>query len=280
VIDFLADTFKRSRGDRARPGGDARLQEAAERANRVVLGPSRRPHLPHHGRSDGTEAPPTSSCPLPSSGRWSKTWCRNIDPCKRRSRRGLSTSQICDVILVGGQTPHAEGAGGCARVLRQGAAQDSTRTKRSRLGAVHQGVLGAGQGRLLLDVTPLSLGIETLGGVMTRLIERKQTDPDQTSAGVSTGTTARRQSRCTSCRRREPAVDNKSLGRFDLSTSRRHPEAWPQIEVTFDIDANGILHVSAKDKATGKEHRSASPRRPAVRTGNRPNGEGGRRPIG
>ena len=110
---------------------------------------------------------------------------------------------------------------------------------------------------LLLDVTPLSLGIETLGGVMTKLIDEEHHHPDQGGATCSRPpTTIRPQSRFTCCRASASAPqDNKSLGKFDLADIPPAPRGMPQVEVTFDIDANGILHVSAKDKATGKEQR-------------------------
>ena len=168
---------------------------------------------------------------------------------------GLSASQIDDVILVGGQTRMPKVQEAVKNFFGKEPRKDVNPDEAVAVGAAIQGeVLGGGRNDvLLLDVTPLSLGIETMGGVMTKLINKNTTIPTKASQVFSTA--ENNQSAVTIHvlqGERERATGNKSLGQFNLGDIPPAPRGVPQIEVTFDIDANGILHVSAKDKGTGK----------------------------
>jgi molecular chaperone DnaK len=171
---------------------------------------------------------------------------------------GLTTSQIDDVILVGGQTRMPKVMDAVKDFFGKEPRRDVNPDEAVAVGAAIQGGVLQGEVKdvLLLDVTPLSLGIETLGGVMTKLIPKNTTIPTKASQVFSTADD--NQSAVTVHvlqGEREMASGNKSLGQFNLSDIPPAPRGMPQIEVTFDIDANGILHVSAKDKATGKENK-------------------------
>ena len=168
---------------------------------------------------------------------------------------GLAASQIDDVILVGGQTRMPKVQEAVKNFFGKEPRKDVNPDEAVAVGAAIQGeVLGGGRNDvLLLDVTPLSLGIETMGGVMTKLINKNTTIPTKASQVFSTA--ENNQSAVTIHvlqGERERATGNKSLGQFNLGDIPPAPRGVPQIEVTFDIDANGILHVSAKDKGTGK----------------------------
>ena len=182
---------------------------------------------------------------------------RTIEPCKTALKdAGLSAKDVSDVILVGGQTRMPKVQEKVKEFFGRDPRKDVNPDEAVAVGAAIQaGVLGGDvKDVLLLDVTPLSLGIETLGGVMTKIIEKNTTIPTK---GTQTFSTAEDNQTAVTVHvlqgEREMAKDNKSLGRFDLTDIPAAPRGTPQIEVTFDIDANGILHVSAQDKATGKE---------------------------
>ena len=182
---------------------------------------------------------------------------RTIEPCKIALKdAGLSVSEVDDVILVGGQTRMPKVQEMVKDFFGKEPRKDVNPDEAVAIGAAIQaGVLGGEvKDVLLLDVTPLSLGIETLGGVMTKLIEKNTTIPTKATQVFSTADDNQTAVTVHVLQgEREMASANKSLGRFDLTDIPPAPRGVPQIEVTFDIDANGILHVSAKDKATGKE---------------------------
>lgn len=182
---------------------------------------------------------------------------RSIEPCKKALQDAkLTTAKIDEVILVGGQTRMPKVQEVVKDFFGKEARKDVNPDEAVAIGACIQGGVLSGEVKdvLLLDVTPLSLGIETMGSIMTKLIERNTTVPTKKSQVFSTADD--NQSAVTIHvlqGEREMASANKSLGRFDLAGIPAAPRGMPQIEVTFDIDANGILHVSAKDKASGKE---------------------------
>ncbi|MBT4837270.1 MAG: Hsp70 family protein, partial [Methylococcales bacterium] len=182
---------------------------------------------------------------------------RTIAPCKTAlSDAGLSVSEIDDVILVGGQTRMPKVQEIVKDFFGKEARKDVNPDEAVAMGAAIQGGVLGGDVKdvLLLDVTPLSLGIETLGGVMTNLVEKNTTIPTKANQTFSTADDNQNAVTVHVLQgERNMASGNKSLGRFDLQDIPPAPRGVPQIEVTFDIDANGILNVSAKDKATGKE---------------------------
>lgn len=184
---------------------------------------------------------------------------RTIEPCKVALEDArLKVGDVNDVILVGGQTRMPKVQEVVKDFFGSEPRRDMNPDEAVAIGAAIQGGVLSGDVKdvLLLDVTPLSLGIETLGGIMTRLIEKNTTIPTRAAQVFSTADN--NQSAVTIHvlqGERERATDNKSLGRFDLSDIPPAPRGMPQIEVTFDIDANGILNVSAKDKATNNEQK-------------------------
>ncbi|MCH9639331.1 MAG: molecular chaperone DnaK [Betaproteobacteria bacterium] len=184
---------------------------------------------------------------------------RTVEPCRTALKdAGLSASDIDDVILVGGQTRMPKVQEKVNEIFGKEPRKDVNPDEAVAVGAAIQGGVLQGDVKdvLLLDVTPLSLGIETLGGVMTKLIQKNTTVPTKAQQVFST---AEENQTAVTIHvlqgEREMSSGNKSLGQFNLSDIPPAPRGMPQIEVTFDIDANGILHVSAKDKATGKENK-------------------------
>ena len=184
---------------------------------------------------------------------------RTIDPCKVALKdAGMSASEIDDVILVGGQTRMPKVQEAVQEFFGKEARRDVNPDEAVAMGAAIQGGVLGGDVKdvLLLDVTPLTLGIETMGGVRTALIDKNTTIPTNASQVFSTAEDNQNAVTIHVLQgEREMAAGNKSLGRFDLTDIPAAPRGTPQIEVTFDIDANGIMHVSAKDKATGKENK-------------------------
>ncbi len=184
---------------------------------------------------------------------------RTIEPCRIALKdAGLSIKDVAEVILVGGQTRMPLVQRTVKDLFGQEPRKDVNPDEAVAIGAAIQGGVLSGHVKdvLLLDVTPLSLGIETLGGVLTKLIEKNTTIPTKATQVFSTADDNQTAVTIHVLQgERDRAQDNKSLGKFDLSDIPSAPRGLPQIEVTFDIDANGILHVSAKDKATGKEQK-------------------------
>ena len=260
VIDYLADEFKKESGIdlHADPLALQRLKEAAEKA-KIELSSTQQTevNLPYI-TADAT-GPKHLNIKLTRAkleALVEDLIQRTVDPCKTALKDAdLLASSISDVLLVGGQTRMPKVIDAVGQIFGSEPRRDVNPDEAVAVGAAIQAGVLAGDVKdvLLLDVTPLSLGIETLGGVMTKLIEKNTTIPTKASQVFSTAEDNQRAVTVHVLQgEREVASGNKSLGRFDLSDIPSAPRGIPQVDVTFDIDANGILNVSATDKATNK----------------------------
>jgi len=261
IIDWICDEFKKDNAIDLHndPLALQRLKEAAEKA-KIELSSSQQTDINLPYVTADASGPKHLNLKLTRAKLESLVEdlvLKTRGPCEIALKdSGLKTSQIDEVILVGGQTRMPMVQEMVTQIFGKEPRKDVNPDEAVALGAAIQGGVLGGQVKdvLLLDVTPLSLGIETLGGVMTKLIEKNTTIPTKTGQVFSTADDNQTAVTIHVLQgEREMARDNKSLGRFDLADIPPAPRGMPQIEVTFDIDANGILHVSAKDKATGKE---------------------------
>ncbi|HEX2790975.1 MAG TPA: molecular chaperone DnaK [Steroidobacteraceae bacterium] len=263
VINFLADEFLKESGVDVRrdPLAMQRLKEASEKA-KIELSSSQQTEVNLPYITADASGPKHLNVKLTRAKLESLVddlLQRTIGPCRMCLKdAGLEAKDVAEVILVGGQTRMPLAQKYVRDFFGKEPRKDVNPDEAVAVGAAVQGGVLAGEVKdvLLLDVTPLSLGIETLGGVMTKLIEKNTTIPTKAANVFSTADDNQTAVTIHVLQgERERGADNKSLGRFDLTDIPPAPRGMPQVEVTFDIDANGILNVSAKDKATGKEQR-------------------------
>jgi len=265
LIDYIADEFKKTSGIDLRNDKMAlqRLKEAAEKAKKDLSAATTTPvNLPFiTADASGPKHLDLTITRAKFEQLTEKLVERSIEPCKKAIKdAGVSVDDIDEVILVGGSTRIPRVQEKVKEFFKKELNRSINPDEVVALGAAIQGAIIGGDDSvkdvLLLDVTPLSLGIETLGGVMTKLIERNTTIPSKKSQVFSTAADNQPAvSIMVYQGEREMAQHNRLLGKFDLSDIPPAPRGVPQIEVTFDIDSNGILNVSAKDKGTGKEQK-------------------------
>jgi len=263
IMNWLADEFKADKNIDLRkdPMALQRLKEAAEKAKiELSSGSETEINLPYITSVDGV---PEHLVKKLSRSKFEQL-CddlirRTLEPCKKAvADAGISVSQIDEVILVGGSTRIPRIVEEVEKFFGKKPSKGVNPDEVVAVGAAIQGGVLTGEVKdvLLLDVTPLSLGIETMGGVMTKLIESNTTIPSKKSEVFSTASDSQPSVEIHVLQGERPmAKDNRTIGRFHLDGIPPAPRGVPQIEVTFDIDANGILHVSAKDKGTGKEQK-------------------------
>ncbi|MFT3905258.1 MAG: molecular chaperone DnaK [Steroidobacteraceae bacterium] len=263
IIHFLADEFLKESGVDVRrdPLAMQRLKEAAEKA-KIELSSSQQTDVNLPYITADASGPKHLNIKLTRSKLESLVEDlvqKTVGPCRTALKdAGVSPADISEVILVGGQTRMPLVQKQVRDIFGKEPRKDVNPDEAVAVGAAVQAGVLAGEVKdvLLLDVTPLSLGIETLGGIMTKLIDKNTTIPTKASNVFSTAEDNQTAVTIHVLQgERDRAGDNKSLGKFDLSDIPPAPRGMPQVEVTFDIDANGIMHVSAKDKATGKEQK-------------------------